>query len=112
MNTWAHLSQVPEGIRTTMIAAFAPWDRQDLGIDGMVDAMLQCPAVTQATGRALRSSANAVRVPALVRIVAGAHPELSKRDAFQAVALFCGLYTRHVQRLYYTAGRTHVSSSR
>ena len=112
MNSWVHLTQIPEPIRETMTRAFVPWDRQDLGIEAMVDGMLQAPAVTAATTRAMRASANAIRVPQLVRIVAEAHPDLSIRDVFTAAGLYLGLYPRSVARLYYAERKCNVSNPR
>lgn len=101
MNTWEYLPDVPAEIRATMAAAFVAWEKQDLGVEAMVEGMIQCPAVTRATVQTLQSTANAVRVPELVRVVKRNHPGLSWRDAFKAAGLFCGLHHKHVQKLFY-----------
>jgi len=101
MNSWEHVMDVPVDVRRTMANAFVPWEKQDLGIEAMVDGMLQAPYVTRATIQTLQETANSIRVPELCRMVKKAHPGLSWRDAFKAVALFCGLHHKHVQKLYY-----------
>ena len=104
--TWHHLTEVPDDVRATMARAFAQWSRQDLGVEHLVDALLQDPKVTRQVVAWFGSSANARRVPDLCRAVKAAHPDISWRLTFRAVALFCGLYPRHVQRLFYSDRRT------
>jgi hypothetical protein len=94
-----------------MSTAFLVWEKQDLGIEAMLDGMIQTPAVTRATVQTLQASANVVRLPDLVRRVKAAHrfhPGTQKRfsltDAFCAVGLFCGLHAKNVQKLYYKGG--------
>lgn len=108
MNHWEHLTQVPEDVRKTMSTAFIPWEKQDLGIESMIDLAIHAPKVTEIACRIVRSSANSIRVPELVVIVSTAHPAISKRSVFRAVSLFVGLCERHVQRLYYSEKKTHV----
>lgn len=98
---WDQLADVPTEIRTTMASAFNGWEKQDLSVESVVDAMIQSPDVTRATVRTLQASANRVRIPDLVRIVKTAHPRLSWRSTFRAVALFCGLHHKNVQKIYY-----------
>ena len=105
MNRWEHLAQVPEDIRQTMSKAFVLWEKQDTSIEGVVDGMIQAPHVTLMTCRALRSAANAFRIPNLCTTVKTAHPELSWRDVFKAVGLFTGIHDHHVQRLYYARAK-------
>ena len=98
---WEHLTQVPDPIRATMSQAFAQWARQDLGVEHLLDLTLQNEHITRQVLAALVASANAVRVPELCQVVHAAHPEISWRQVFRAVGLFCGLHDRHVQRLHY-----------
>ena len=101
MNHWEHLNQIPEPVRLTMSTAFATWERQDLGIETMVDLVLRDQAALNNARSALQHVSNRVRIPELCRVVHTAHPEWSWRDTFQAVALFTGLHSRHVARLFY-----------
>ena len=108
MTTWEHLSEVPPEVITTMKKVSAQWEKQDLGIEAVVDMAIQAPNVTKMVGRIVRYSANSVRIPALVQVLIMAHPNLSKRNVFIAIAIFTGLHRKHVQRLHYNERKTHV----
>jgi len=109
MTLRVHLTEVPDDVRNTMSLAFISWEKQDLGIETVIDAMTHSQYVTQQTCKTLRSTANSIRVPALCRIVKAAHPARSMRTIFEDVALFLGLYEKSVQRLYYKERNTNVS---
>lgn len=115
MNRWVHISQVPEGVKVTMQGEFIQFEKQDLGIETVIDGMFQTKNVTQSVCDTLRSATNSIRVPILCRAVYAAHGakdaknpvngELSWRDTFHAVGLFCGLNKRHIARLYYRSSK-------
>jgi hypothetical protein len=101
MNRWECLNDVPEDVKSTMTAAFIPWEKQDLVIENMIDVVLNQAKATELGCRCLRSSANAIRIPELCRIVCSAHSGLSKRNVFKAIGLFTGIHYKNVQKYYY-----------
>jgi len=108
MNQWTCLAEIPAEIRQTMAVTFIAWEKQDLGIESVLDLMIQNPRITHQVCQTVQTSFNAVRVPELCRVVHTAHSQQSWRDVFCAVALFTGMHCKHVQRLYYTERRAHV----
>jgi hypothetical protein len=107
---WDHISEVPVEVRQTMSKTFVKWEKQDLGVETLVDSMFMDEVVTRYTCRAQRVYANRLRVPLLCIAVKSAHQSLSIRSVFKAVGLFVGICPRHIARLYY--GRTSCSQSK
>lgn len=103
---WNHLLDVPESVRHTMGELFRAWDIQDLRLDGALELLLQDADVRARVSQVMRESSNLRRVPAFVAGVEAKHPGVSRNQVFRSVALFLGLSTRHVQRLYYRSIRS------
>jgi hypothetical protein len=101
MARWEHLTEVPEPLKTTMSTEFIRWEKQDLGIETIIEGMFNAGCVTKAVCRTVNSATNPIRLPELCRIVKAAHPTESIRNIFIAIALFTGLSESYVRDLYY-----------
>ena len=101
MTRWEHLTQVPDPLRTTMLAEFIQWKKKDLGIETIIDCMYNDPSVARNMVKSNIVANNPIRIHGLCRTVKAAHPTESIRNIFIAVALFTGVSERWVRELYY-----------
>jgi len=96
---WVHISDVPEPIRASMSSIFSPWSRVDLFIESTV--ALSNPDQSEKIASTVQSSLNPVRIPQFVDSLRQAHPALTRRDAFRAIAIFMGVGESHIRHHYY-----------
>lgn len=98
---WSQLSEVPEGIKTSMGAIFSKWDIKDLRFDSAMGLMVESDNTRKRLSDVLRQSSNSWRIPLMCDELHVLFPDMSARKTFTAVGLFLGLSPRHIARVYY-----------
>jgi hypothetical protein len=100
-SAWLHLSDIPKDVRDSMSQIVKNWELRDGRVESALELIVDDSHARDRARHALRVSMNASRVPMFIHELKEVHPQVSRSQLFRATALFLGLDSRWVQKLFY-----------